>query len=419
MDMTQQTFVIIGAGLAGTTAAEALRTEGFGGRVVLLGEESVYPYDRPPLSKDYLQDKSELDKIFLHPDAWYAHQHIELRLGQTVTAFDRGAHQVSTAAGERIGYDKLLLATGSTPRRLSMPGAKLDGVLYLRRLGDCEAMKAAFAAGGRVAIIGAGWIGLETAAAARAAGCAVTVVDVAELPLLAVLGKELAEIYAGLHRRHGVEFRLGTKLAGISGKDGAATGLRLQDGELIAADTVIIGVGITPNIDLAKAAGLAVDNGVLVDEHLATSDPDIYAVGDVANAYYPHLDTHLRLEHWSAALNQGPVAAANMLDKNTSYDQVPYFFSDQYEMGMEYSGYVAKGHYDEVIFRGDVDKGEYLAFWLREGRVVAGMNVNIWDVTDTIAALVRSGEPVNRARLVNPEVPLDDIHANTMSGARS
>ncbi|MEO9220761.1 MAG: FAD-dependent oxidoreductase, partial [Mycobacteriaceae bacterium] len=362
---------------------------------------------------------SEKDKIYLHPAGWYAEQDIELRLGVHVTAIDRNAHQVSTAGGERVGYDKLLLATGSSPRRLRVPGAELDGVLYLRRLGDCEAMKTAFAAASRVAIVGAGWIGLETAAAARAAGCTVTVVDTAELPLLAVLGKELGEIYAGLHRRHGVQFRLGAKLAEITGEDGAATGLRLGDGSLIEADAVVVGVGITPNTELADAAGLTIDNGVLVNEHLTTSDPDVYAAGDVANVYYPHLGTHLRLEHWSAALNQGPVAAANMLGQNISYDQVPYFFSDQYEMGMEYSGYVGPGGYDELAFRGDVDKGEYLAFWLREGRVLAGMNVNIWDATDAIATLVRSGEPVNLGRLVNPEVPLDEVHGDTMNGAHS
>ncbi|MGV8978496.1 MAG: NAD(P)/FAD-dependent oxidoreductase [Cellulomonas sp.] len=416
---TERTFLIVGAGLAGTTAAEALRTGGFDGRIVLLGDEKTHPYDRPPLSKDYLQDKSERDKIFLHPDAWYSEQGIELLLETRVTAIDRDAHEVSTAGGERIGYDKLLLATGSSPRRLSLPGADLAGVLYLRRLEDCEAMKAAFEAADRVAIVGAGWIGLETAAAARAAGCAVTVVDVAELPLVKVLGTQLGEIYAALHRRHGVELRLGAKIAEITGKDGAATGLRLADGRLVEADAVVVAVGITPNTQLAEAAGLAIDNGVLVDEHLVTSDPDVFAAGDVANAHYPWLGTHLRLEHWSAALNQGPVAAANMLGQSAAYDEVPYFFSDQYDMGMEYSGYVAPGHDDEVVFRGEVETGEYVAFWLGDGRVLAGMNVNIWDVTGSIAALVRSGAVVDRARLLDPAVDLDDLYAGTTEGPQS
>jgi len=408
MSTAEQTFVIVGAGLAGTKAAEALRTQGFTGRVVLLGEETEYPYDRPPLSKDYLQGKSEKDKVYLQPTTWYAEHSIDLRLGTPVGAVDRAAHQVSTEGGQ-VGYDKLLLATGSSPRRLDVPGADLDGVLYLRRLADCEAMKAAFATAHRVAIIGAGWIGLETAAAARAAGCEVTVIERGALPLLAVLGQEMAEIYAAVHRDHGVELRFDAAVAEITGTDHRATGVRLADGSTIAADAVVVGVGITPNIALAEAAGLTVDNGVLVDEHLATGDPDVFAAGDAANAFYPALGTHLRLEHWSAALNQGPVAAANMLGQGASYDHVPYFFSDQYDMGMEYSGYVGPGGYDAVAFRGDVASGEYVAFWLRDKRVLAGMNVNVWDVTDTIAALVRSGAPVDTARLVNPEVPLPEL----------
>ncbi|MDQ2796975.1 MAG: FAD-dependent oxidoreductase [Actinomycetota bacterium] len=419
MSTTQQTFVIVGAGRAGAAAAEALRSQGSDGQIVLLGDETDHPYDRPPLSKDYLQGKSEKDKVYLHPDAWYAEHDIDVRLGTTVTAVDRTAHEVSTESGERIRYDKLLLATGSSPRRLSVPGADLDGLLYLRRLDDCEAMKAAFAEARHVAIVGAGWIGLETAAAARAAGCEVTVIERGELPLLHVLGRELAEIYAALHRSHGVEFRLGATTAEMIGTDGRASGVRLDDGSLIEADAIVVGVGITPNTELAETAGLLIDNGVLVDEHLATSDPDVFAAGDVANAYYPLLGTHLRLEHWSAALNQGPVAATNMLGGAAAYDKVPYFFSDQYDMGMEYSGYVGSDGYDEVVFRGDPAKGEYLAFWLRGGRVLAGMNVNVWNVTDAIAALVRSGEQVDRARLVNPEVSLDEVRAATTTGARS
>ena len=409
MTTEQPTFLIVGAGLAGAKAAEALRTDGFAGRVVLLGEESERPYNRPPLSKDYLQDKSEKDKIYVHPQGWYGEHDIDLRRGTRVTGLDVAAHHVTVIGGDRIGYDKLLLATGSAVRRLSVPGAEFDGVFYLRSLAECEAIKAAFATAGRVAIIGAGWIGLETAAAARAAGCEVTVIEMAELPLLAVLGSELGEIYAALHRAHGVTLRLGAGVAEITGTDRCATGVRLDDGSVIDADAVVVGVGITPNTALAETAGLRVDNGVVVDEHLATSDPDVVAAGDVANAYYPHLHTHLRLEHWSAALNQPAVAAATMLGRDAAYDHVPYFFSDQYEMGMEYSGYVAKGNYDEVAFRGDPANGEYVAFWLREGRVLAGMNVNVWDVTDTIAALVRAGRPVDRAKLVDPAVPLTEV----------
>jgi len=374
----QQTFVIVGAGLAGAKAVEALRANGFSGKVILIGDEAERPYDRPPLSKGFLQGSTEREKIYIHPAQWHLEHDIDLRLGTQVTEINRAAHEVSTARAEKLGYDKLLVTTGSTPRRLTVPGADLDGVHYLRRVADSEALQAAFASAQRVAIIGAGWIGLETAAAARAAGCHVTLIERAKLPLLAVLGAEVAETYAALHRAHDVELRTNADVAEIIGAAGKVTGVRLADGDVVAADAVVVGVGIKPNSELAAAAGLPVDNGIIVDEHLATTDPDVFAAGDVANSYYPLLGTHLRLEHWSAALNQGPVAAANMMGTVTSYGHVPYFFSDQYDCGMEYSGHVGPDGYDTVVFRGDVASGEFIAFWMRDGRVLAGMNVNTW-----------------------------------------
>ena len=401
--------MIVGASLAGAKAAEALRTGGFVGRVVLLGEEVERPYERPPLSKDYLQGKSEKEDIYVHPDGWYAAHDIELRLNDRVAAIDRVAHQVIAQDGEPVGYDKLLMATGSSPRRLRVPGSELNGVLYLRDLQDCKTIKAAFSTAKRVAIIGAGWIGLETAAAARAADVDVTMLEMGKLPLLGVLGPEMAGIYAALHAEHGVELRTGVEVAEIIGVDGRATGVRLADGSLIDADVVVVGIGILPNTELAEMADLKIDDGICVDEYLCSSDPDVFAAGDVANAYYPSLGRHLRLEHWSAALNQGPVAAANMMGGATAYDHVPYFFSDQYDMGMEYRGYVEAGHYDQVVFRGDVSKGEYIAFWLRQDRALAGMNVNIWDQGDAITALVRSGRRVDAALLADPLVSLEDL----------
>lgn len=405
----QEAFVIVGASLAGAKAAEALRTGGFVGRVVLLGEEAERPYERPPLSKDYLQGKSEKEDIYVHPDGWYAAHDIELRLNDRVAAIDRVAHQVIAQDGEPVSYDKLLMATGSSPRRLRVPGSELNGVLYLRDLQDCKTIKAAFSTAKRVAIIGAGWIGLETAAAARAADVDVTMLEMGKLPLLGVLGPEMAGIYAALHAEHGVELRTGVEVAEIIGVDGRATGVRLADGSLIDADVVVVGIGILPNTELAEMADLTIDDGICVDEYLCSSDPDVFAAGDVANAYYPSLGRHLRLEHWSAALNQGPVAAANMMGGATAYDHVPYFFSDQYDMGMEYRGYVEAGHYDQVVFRGDVSKGEYIAFWLRQDRALAGMNVNIWDQGDAITALVRSGRRVDAALLADPLVSLEDL----------
>lgn len=405
----QQTFVIVGAGLAGAKAAEALRAEGFDGRVVLIGDEADRPYDRPPLSKGYLLGNTEREKIYVHSEQWYADHDVDLRLGIQVTEIDRAARQVHTSQGDTVRYDKLLLATGSSPRRLDVRGADLSGVHYLRRVADSDALRSAFAAAQRVAVIGGGWIGLETAAAARAADCKVTLIERESLPLLGVLGPEVAQTYAALHRANGVEMRMGAEVIEIIGTADEVAGVRLGDGDVIPADAVVVGVGIVPNVGLAEAAGLPLDNGVVVDEHLATTDTDVFAAGDVANAYYPVLGTRLRLEHWSAALNQGPVAAANMMGRSTAYDKVPYFFSDQYDSGMEYSGYAPRGGYDEVVFRGDVDSGEFIAFWCKGATVRAGMNVNIWDVNDAVEALVRSGAPIDPSKLADPDVPLTEL----------
>ncbi|MBG0739543.1 FAD-dependent oxidoreductase [Paeniglutamicibacter antarcticus] len=410
---TLETFVIVGAGLAGAKAAEALRTEGFTGRIVLLGQEPERPYERPPLSKDYLQGKSEKKKIYVHPKAWYAEHDVELRTSQTVTAIDPANHLVSLAVGDPVvSYDKLLITTGASPRILSLPGADPHRVYYLRRIEDSEQLKFAFTTASRVVIVGAGWIGLEVAAAARAAGLQVTVLERGELPLLRVLGREAAQLFADLHRAHGVDLRLGARVAQITGDDPhRATGVELADGSRIDADLVVVGVGAVPNTSLAKAAGLAVDNGIVVDEHLRSSSPDIYAAGDVANAFHPLLGEHIRIEHWFNALSQPAVAARSMLGADAAYDEVPYFYSDQYELGMEYSGYVGAGGYDEVVFRGDKEKLECIVFWLKDRRVLAGMNINVWDQTDTIKALVRGGQPVDPAHLADTGTPLSDVSA--------
>jgi len=401
--------VIVGASLAGAKAAETLREEGFGGPVALIGEEEERPYERPSLSKDYLLGKAERETIYVHPQAWYADHGVDLRLGTLVTRVDPLAHEVTLADGSLIGYGKLLLATGSAPRRLPLPGADAEGVLYLRRVGDSDRIRTTLQTATRIAVIGAGWIGLETAAAARSAGVEVTVLEAAELPLLRVLGREVAESFAGLHREHGVDLRFGVQVAEITGSGGQADGVRLADGSHIPADAVVVGVGITPNSQLAEAAGLEVGNGIVVDAGLRSSDPDIYAAGDVANAYHPLLGRHVRVEHWANALNQPQVAARAMLGQDVAYDLVPYFYTDQYDLGMEYAGYVEPGGYDRVVFRGDVEGREFVAFWLRGGRVLAGMNVNIWDVNEMIQAIVRGGRTVDASRLADPGVPLDEF----------
>jgi 3-phenylpropionate/trans-cinnamate dioxygenase ferredoxin reductase subunit len=405
------TFIIAGGGLAGAKTAEALREQGFDGRIVLAAEEDIRPYERPPLSKGYLQGKSGRETIFVHSADWYDANRVELLLGTAVTGIDRGRREVTLSDGGHLAYGRLLLATGAVPRRLPLPGADADGVLYLRRAGDSDRIRDTFSAASRVLIIGAGWIGLEVAAAARIAGVDVTVLEAADLPLLHVLGPQVAPVFADLHREHGVDLRLGVKVAEITVSGGKATGARLADGTRIGADAVIVGVGAAPQTRLAEGVGLEVRNGVVTDASLRTSDPAVYAAGDVANAFHPLLGTHIRVEHWANALHQPEAAAAAMLGKDASYDRVPYFYTDQYDLGMEYAGYAGPGGYDRVVFRGDAGKREFIAFWLSGGRVVAGMNVNIWDVNDAIGDLVRSGQAVDPARLADPAVPLGEVAA--------
>jgi len=407
---TDMTYLIVGASLAGAKAAEALRTAGFGDRVVLIGAEDELPYERPPLSKDYLQGKTAREKIYVHPAQWYADSDVDLRLGTVVTGIDRAAHEVTLADGSRLGYTKLLVTTGSSPRLLPVPGADLEGVLYLRSVGDSDRIKSLLGEVSRVAVIGAGWIGLEVTAAARMAGVEVSLLEAADQPLLLPLGPEVAPVFARLHREHGVDARFGIQVAEITGTRGHADGVRLADGSHVDADAVIAGIGISPNTELAVAAGLEVNNGIVTNAQLGSSDPDIYAAGDVACAFHPVIGKHIRVEHWANALNQPQAAAKAMVGQDVSYDRVPYFFSDQYDLGMEYSGYVEPGGYEQVVFRGDVDRREFVAFWLGAGgRVLAGMNVNVWDVTDAIQALIRSGRPADVDALRDPAVPLDSL----------
>lgn len=414
-----QTFVIVGGGLAGAKAAETLRTEGFTGRVILICDERDHPYERPPLSKGYLLGKEERDSVFVHEPAWYARNDIELHLGETVDAIDRTAKTVRFGAdGTVVRYDKLLLATGAEPRRLDVPGTDLAGVHHLRRLAHAERLKGVLATLGRdnghLVIAGAGWIGLEVAAAAREYGAEVTVVEPLSTPLHSVLGPELGNLFAELHREHGVRFHFGARLTEIVGQDGMVLAARTDDGEEHPAHDVLAAVGAAPRVALAEAAGLeladrAHGGGIAVDGQLRTSDPDIYAAGDVASFHHALFGNRLRVEHWANALNGGPAAARAMLGRQVTYDRVPYFFSDQYDLGMEYSGWAPPGSYDHVVIRGDAGKREFIAFWVKESRVLAGMNVNVWDVTEPIQGLIRSGTQVDTEALADPHVPLDSL----------
>ncbi|WP_432187981.1 NAD(P)/FAD-dependent oxidoreductase [Streptomyces sp. Tue6028] len=403
------TFVIVGGGLAAGKAAEALREHGHNGPLLVIGDEQERPYIRPPLSKGYLLGKEKRDSIFVHPEDWYAQHEVDLLLGTSVRAVDAGAKEVELGDGRRVPYAKLLLATGSSPRRLSVPGADLDNVLYLRRVGDSERLKEAFTAGARIVVIGGGWIGLETAAAARTEGAEVTVLEHGDLPLLKVLGREAAEVFARLHTDHGVTLRPRAQVESITGSGGRVDGVLLADGTRLPADAVVVGIGAAPNVQLAQEAGLEVRNGIVTDEHLRTSAPDVYAAGDVANAYHPLLGLHLRVEHWANALNQPGTAALGMLGQDAVYDRLPYFYTDQYDLGMEYTGYVPPGGYDRVVLRGEAAERQFIAFWMSGNRVLAGMSVNVWDVIDPIRSLILSGADVDDARLADPGVPLDGL----------
>jgi 3-phenylpropionate/trans-cinnamate dioxygenase ferredoxin reductase subunit len=411
------TFVIVGGGLAGAKAAETLRAEGFDGRIVLIGDETERPYERPPLSKEYLLGTAARDKAFVHDASWYGQNSIDLLLGVRATGLDAAKRTLTLDGFEPLVYDKMLLATGSRPRRLDIPGSDLTGVRYLRTLPDADNLLDSLKGGARVVIIGAGWIGLETAAAARTHGAHATVIETMALPLQRVLGDEVATIYANLHRAHDVDLRFSSGVAEFVGAGGSLRGVRLIEGTELPADVAIVGIGIVPNTELASAAGITVDNGVVTDATLRTSDPAVYACGDVANSYNPLIGARVRVEHWANALNGGPAAAKAMLGQDMTYDRVPYFYSDQYDLGMEYSGCVETGGYDQVVFRGSTDivdgkAPEFLAFWVSGGRVLAGMNANVWDVQDDIQRLVRAGyggKAVDLAKLADSTVALGDL----------
>jgi 3-phenylpropionate/trans-cinnamate dioxygenase ferredoxin reductase subunit len=406
--MSNRTFVIVGASLAGAKAAEELRTQGFDGRVVLLGAEPERPYERPPLTKDYLRGESEREKAYVHAAGFYAEHEIELETDTTVAEVDPAGGRVTLADGRAIAFDRLLLTTGAEPRRIAVDGAALDGVHQLRTLADCDVLRERLEDGGRVVVVGAGWIGSEFAASARQRGLEVTVVDPLELPNERIFGAEIGAFYRDVHTSHGVEMVLGEGVEAILG-DTAVKAVRTAGGREIACDFVVVGIGVTPRTQLAAAAGLAVDNGILVSDALQTSAPNVFAAGDVANADHPFYGERLRLEHWANALNQGPAAARSMLDQPTSYDRIPYFYSDQYDVGMEYSGHAPT--WDEVVFRGERDSGEFIAFWLQDQRVIAGMNVNVWDVNEHIQALIRAREPIPTAALSDPDTPLESLYA--------
>ncbi|MGO1539210.1 MAG: NAD(P)/FAD-dependent oxidoreductase [Leucobacter sp.] len=415
---TLQNVTVIGGGLAGAKTVEALREQGFHGEIVLIAAEKHLPYERPPLSKDYLAGKSAFEDAVVQSSSWYEEQGVTLRQGVRAVNLDAAARSVSLDDGSELSYGRLVLATGSQPRHLPIPGADASNVHMLRTVEDSDTIRNTFGEGKKLVLIGGGWIGLEVAATAREAGTDVTVLEGAPFPLLRVLGPKVAEVFAELHRSHDVDLRTEVHVTGIEtaeNKSDIATGVRLEDGEIIPADAIIVGVGVSPVVDLAEQAGLAIDNGVLVDAGLRTSDPDIFAVGDIANHEHPVLGHRVRVEHWANALNQPAAAVATLLGTETPYTELPYFFTDQYDLGSEYIGYTAEGLYDRVLVRGNLEAREFVAFWVSAEatddlvRVQAAMNVNVWDVIDEIKPLIAEKVQVDAARLVDPDVPLSSF----------
>ena len=404
--MASRVFAIVGASLAGAKAAQGLREGGFDGRVVLMGEEPSLPYARPELSKGYLVGDKAMADLLVHPAGFYAEHDIEVRTATAVTGLDRATSQVQISGGEPLTYHRLLLTTGASPRMLDVPGADLPGVVSLRTVADADALRERIAQAGRVVVVGAGWIGCEVAACARMLGAQVTMLTPDAFPLVRVMGPEVGAVFADLHTEHGVDLHLGTGVEAVVGTD-RAHGVRTTEGETIAGDLIVVGVGATPRDELARRAGLAVDNGILVDEFLTTSDPRILAAGDVANAWHPLLGARLRVEHWDNAIKQGLAAADNMLGTPTPFTGLPFFYSDQYELGMEYRGHATT--WDQVVFRGAPASREFLAFWLHQGRVMAAMNAGIWDQGDALDNLLKSGATPSPQRLADPTVDLADL----------
>ncbi|HEY6794896.1 MAG TPA: FAD-dependent oxidoreductase [Kineosporiaceae bacterium] len=400
------TDVIIGGGVAAARAVASLREAGTSTDVVLVSDEDVAPYERPELSKGYLAGRTARGAIDVHPVAWYAEHEVSLRLARRAVAIDRRAHEVELDGGERVGYTRLLLATGSTPLTPPIPGTHLDGVLLLRRIADSEAIRAAIAGGGPLVIVGGGWIGLEVAAVARQAGIDVTLLESRPTPLFGVLGEQVGSAFAALHRAHGVTVRTGVDVVAFRGSEGQVRGVELAAGELVEAAAVVLGVGVRPRTELAEAAGLDVDNGVVVDAALQTSDPAIWAAGDVANAWNDWAGRRLRVEHFANATDQGPFAARSMGGSDRRWAVPPFFWSDQYDVGLEYRGWADPAR-SRLVVRGVPEAGRWQAFWLdADDRVTAALHVNSWDDADALKRFVTERVAVDPDALGDAARPL-------------
>lgn len=398
--------IIIGAGQAGAQGAQSLRAAGFQGPIILIGDEPAAPYQRPPLSKAYLQGTLAADRLALKPDAFYAQNAIDLMLGVRASRIDRRAARVETDAGGSLAFDRLLIATGAPPRRLNCPGTELSGVHYLRTIADCEGLRTPLAEARRILIVGAGYIGLEVAASARKAGREVTVLEAQRRVLQRVAGPEISAFFDATHRAHGVDLRLGAMLAGFEGR-GRVERAVLASGDYIDCDAVLVGVGAAPATELAAEAGLAIDNGVATDEHARTSDPAIFAAGDCASHPSRLYGRRLRLESVPNAIEQAKVAGANMAGGSAVYDAVPWFWSDQYDIKLQTAG-VAEGA-DAAVIRGDPGSGRFSVWSLKGGRLLAVDAVN--DPAAFLAAkkIIAAKTPLDAKLLADPATDLKSL----------
>jgi 3-phenylpropionate/trans-cinnamate dioxygenase ferredoxin reductase subunit len=397
-------IVIVGAGMAGGRAAESLRKEGYAGSITLVGQEPDRPYSRPPLSKGYFRGEKERSTVYIHPESFYTENQIDFRAGTAATAIDPGARDVTLEDGSRLAFDRLLMATGAHPRHLAVPGGDLPGTHVLRTISDADAIRAELGDANRIVVIGGSWIACEVAASLRTLDRPVTLIVPRRTPLEAVVGRRVGEVYRDLHAENGVDLRLRTKATRILGTD-RVTGVELDNGELVSADLVVMGVGVEPNVALARDAGLAVSEGVEVDATLESTIPGIFAAGDVAAAWHPFFSRRLRIEHVSNARLQGLAVGALLLGGGEPFDKLPSFYSDQYGIALQYTGYGDPR--DEVVVRGRLEERRFTAFMLEGGRVAATITVGRPDPALDVEALIRSRAVVDPAVLADESASIE------------
>jgi 3-phenylpropionate/trans-cinnamate dioxygenase ferredoxin reductase component len=395
-----ETFVVVGAGVGGGAAVQGLRQEGFDGRLVLIGEEPHPPYERPPLSKEYLRGEQGADALPMHGEDWYAEQQVELRLGERVEALDASGPAVELAGGERLDADAVLVATGGRPRR--MPGEPSERVLYLRTVEDADRLRAVLGSG-RLVVVGAGFIGAEVAASARSLGVEVTVLERNQVPLSRALGEQMGKVYAAIHRDHGVDLRTEDGVRAIEETSGGVV-VRTERGDAIEADAVLVGVGIQPNAELAEAAGLEVDNGVVVDETCRTSAPGVFACGDVANHLHPVFGRRIRVEHFDNALKMGTHVAGAMLGAEEPFDDPHWFWSDQYDVNLQYGGFAYE--WDDIVIRGSLEARDFVAFYLKDGVLLAALGLGRGREVRRAMKLIAAGARPDPAALRDEDVDL-------------